>query len=163
VWRVDLRAEVVIDAPAAAAWAVLGERFGQIGEWAAPITSSCLDGEAMVGATRTCHFAGFGPFKAGTLTERLVEFDPGAMTLAYESVDGMPSFVKSARNRWTVQPRSAASCLVRTHATLELQGPVRLLQFVVRRRLQADGARVLDELRYQVEHGRPHPRKLAVA
>ncbi len=161
--RVDLRAEVVIDAPAAAAWAVLGERFGQIGEWAAPITSSSVDGELTVGAIRTCQFSGFGPFKPGAIRERLFEFDPRAMTLAYESVEGMPSFVKMARNRWTVEPRSAASCLVRTHATLELQGPLRLLQFVVARRLQADGARVLDELRYQVEYGRPHPRKLAVA
>ena len=161
--RVDLRAEVVIDAPAAAAWAVLGERFGQIGEWAAPITSSGVDGELTVGAIRTCQFSGFGPFKPGVIRERLIEFDTPSMTLAYESVEGMPSFVKSARNRWTVEPRSAASCVVRTHATLELRGPLRLLQFVVARRLQADGARVLDELRYQVEHGRPHPRKLAVA
>jgi hypothetical protein len=161
--RVDLRADIVIDAPAAAAWAVLGERFGQIGDWATPITNSYVDGELTVGAVRTCQFSGFGPFKPGAIQERLVEFDPGAMTLAYESVEGIPSFVKSARNRWTIEPRSAASCLVRTHATLELQGPLRLLQFVVAHRLQADGARVLDELRYQVEHGRPHPRKLAVA
>lgn len=31
----ELRAEIVIRAPAGAAWAVVGERFGQIGKWAA--------------------------------------------------------------------------------------------------------------------------------
>jgi Polyketide cyclase / dehydrase and lipid transport len=95
----QLRAEVVVDAPAHAAWAVLGERFGQISEWAAPIVTSCLDGELAVGATRTCQFTGFGPFKASTIKEGVVEFDPLAMSLAYESADGMPSFVKRAINR----------------------------------------------------------------
>jgi len=157
----DLRGEVVINAPAQAAWDVLGERFGHIGEWATPITSSCLEGEPAVGAIRTCQFAGFGPFKAGTIQERLVEFEPAAMSLAYESAEGMPRFVKSAVNRWSVHPRSEASCLVRTHATLELRGPLRLVQSLLAWRLQADGASVLEDLRYQVEHGRPHPRKLA--
>src|SRR6266540_2877661 len=146
----DLRAEVLIHAPAQAAWAVLGERFGQIADWAAPINSSLMEGVPAVAAIRTCHFAGFGPFKAGTLKECLVEFDSAAMVLAYESAEGMPSFVKSAINRWTVHPRSEASCLVRTHAKLHLRGPLRLLQFIPWRRLDSDGARVLEELRYQV-------------
>ena len=90
---------------------MLGERFGQIGEWAAPITSSSVDGELTVGAIRTCQFAGFGPFQAGTIHERLLEFEPAAMSLAYESAEWMPSFVKSAVNRWSVRLRSEASCL----------------------------------------------------
>jgi hypothetical protein len=122
-----------------------------------------VDGEPAVGAIRTCQIAGFGPFKAGTIKERLVTFDPAGMSLAYESSEGMPSFIQKAINRWSVHPETEATCLVRTHATLELRGPLRLLQFLLERRLQADGARVLEELRYQVEHGRPHPRKLAAA
>ena len=51
---------------------------------------------------------------------------------------------------------------MRTHATLELGGPMRLLSFWLQRRLRADGARVLEELRHQIEEGRPHPRKLRV-
>jgi hypothetical protein len=163
LWCMDLRAEVVIDAPAHAAWAVLGERFGQISDWAAPIETSSLEGEPAVGAIRTCQFVGFGPFKSGTIKERLVEFDPPTMSLAYEGAEGMPRFVKRAINRWTVHSQTEGSCSVRTHATLELRGPLRLIQFLLKRRLQADGARVLGELRYQIECGRPHPRKLAAA
>jgi hypothetical protein len=55
----ELRANVMIDAPAAAAWAVLGERFGDIGEWATPITASALDHALGSGSVRTCHVAGF--------------------------------------------------------------------------------------------------------
>ena len=159
----ELRAEVVIHAPAHAAWLVLGERFGQIGEWAAPIVASSLDGEPTVGSVRTCQIARFGPFKPGAIKERLVAFDAPAMSLAYESAEGMPAFVKYALNRWSVQPETDTTCVVRTHATVELQGPMRLLTLFLKFRLQADGARVLDELRYLIEHGRPHPRKLAAA
>jgi hypothetical protein len=160
---VDLRAEVVIDAPAAAAWAVLGAQFGDIGQWAVPILGSSLDGEPGPGAVRTCQIAAFGPFAAGEIKERLVQFDPVGMALAYESAAGMSSFVRYAVNRWSVQPETEDRCMVRTHATLELSGPVRLLAPLLKRKLEGDGARVLEELRYRVERGCPHPRKLAAA
>lgn len=157
----ELRAAVTINAPAHAAWEVVGERFGQIGEWATPIIASSLEGEPSLGAIRICQVARFGPFRAGVIHEQLVDFDPAAMTLSYKSTAGLPAFVRSAVNNWSVHPDSAATCIVRTHATLELRGPVRLLSFFVTRKLQAEAARVLDELRHQVEYGRPHPRKLA--
>jgi hypothetical protein len=157
---VELNGDTIIDAPAPAAWAVLGERFGHIGEWAAPIAASSLEGEPRVGAVRTCHVASFGPVAPGVITERLTAFDPVAMSFAYEATGGMPGFVGRAINRWSVHPRGERRCLVRTQATLELRGPAVLLSFLLKWRLHAEGARVLDELRYRIEHGRPHPRKL---
>lgn len=142
---------------------MLGEQFGEVGQWAAPIVRSWLDAEPGAGAVRTCQIAGFGPFSAGEIKERLVQFDPVAMTLAYESAAGMPSFGRYAINRWSVQPGADTRCVVRTHATLELSGPVRLVAPLLKRKLEGDGARVLEELRYRVEHGCPHPRKLAAS
>jgi hypothetical protein len=40
VGRTDLEADVIIRAPAAAVWAMLGQRFGQISDRAAPVTTS---------------------------------------------------------------------------------------------------------------------------
>jgi len=159
----ELHSEVIVYASAPTAWLVLGERFGQIGDWAAPIVTSTLEGELGVGAVRTCRFDRFGPFAPGLVKERLLAFDPTAMSLVYESVAGMPSFVESAVNRWSVQPYTATTCRVRTHATLQLRGPVRLLGPLLQRMLEAGAARVLEELRHQVEHGRPHPRKRSAA
>jgi hypothetical protein len=158
---VELNGDIVIDAPARAVWAELGERFGHIGEWAAPIAASSLDGALRVGAVRSCHVAGFGPVAPGIVTERLVAFDPAAMAFAYEAVGGMPGFVGRAVNRWSVHPHGDRRCRVRTRATLELRGPMALLGPLLKWRLEADGARVLEELRYRIERGRPHPRKLA--
>jgi len=90
--RMELRAEVIINAPAQTAWAVLGEQFGDIGTWAGPIVRSSVDSQPGPGTVRTCQIARFGPFSAAIIRERLVEFDPEAMSLAYESAEGMPAF-----------------------------------------------------------------------
>jgi hypothetical protein len=85
-----LRAQVLINALARAAWAVIGDQFGDIGQWAAPIVHSWVDWQPGAGGVRTCQIAKFGPFSAGGITERLVQFDPIAMTFTYESAEGMP-------------------------------------------------------------------------
>lgn len=159
----ELRTEILINAPAEAAWAVVGEGFGRIGEWAVPITASSLDGDVVMGTTRTCQIAGFGPFSAGEVKERLVDFDRAAMCLTYQSTAGLPGFVRSAVNRWSVQPATDSTCVVRTHATLEIRGPMRLLGVPLARKLESEAALVLDQLRHQVEQGRPHPRKRSAA
>ncbi len=156
----NLRSEVFVNAPARAAWAVLGERFADIGEWAVPITAWSLEGTQGRGAVRTCHAARFGPVPAGTITERLLDFDPHAMSFAYEAIGGMPGSIADAVNHWSVHPLDGQRCLARTHATLTVRGPAAMLAFILKRKLQTDGARVLDELRHWVEHGRPHPRKV---
>jgi len=134
-----LRAEVSIGAPASAVWKVVGERFGSIGDWAAPITSSSLDGQPNVGAVRTCHIARFGPVPPGIVKERLVAFDPAAMTLVYQPIGGMPSSVRRAINRWSVIPDGDECCVIRSCATLELQGVLARLSWLLRRWIAADG------------------------
>src|SRR5215470_991738 len=97
----ELHGEVIINAPAQAAGALLGEQFGDIGQWAVPIVHSSVDSRPGRGSVRTCQIARSGPFPAGIIKERLLEFDPVAMSLAYQSVEGMPAFVSRAINRWS--------------------------------------------------------------
>lgn len=156
----ELHKEIVVNASAAAAWAILGERYGHIAEWAAPITASSLEGAPRVGAVRTCHIARFGPVAPGAIKERLIAFDAQAKSFAYEAVAGMPGFIERAVNRWSVHARDETSCIVRTHATLTLRGPLALLGVLLKWKMQADGERVLEELKHWIERGRPHPRKL---
>jgi hypothetical protein len=104
-----------------------------------------------------------GPIPAGTFKERLIEYDPASMSFADEAVDGMPGFIERAANTWSVHPLDDERCLVRAGPTVVLRGPAKLLGFLLKRKLQSDGARVLDELRYRVEHGQPHLRKVRAA
>jgi hypothetical protein len=159
----ELRAEIAIDAPARSAWALLGERFGDIGVWAAPITSSTLEGAPSAGACRVCHTARFGPFAPGVIEEELVLFDSYAMTLAYRAAAGLPRFISSAENRWSVHEVGERRCVVRAHAKVALRGLMRVFGFLLVWRLRSGATRTLEELKHYVEHGRPHPRKLATA
>ena len=74
----EMRAEILINAPAGDAWEVIGERFGDISEWASAITESAMDGLPRAGRVRTCHVAGSGPAAPGVIKERIVVFDPEA-------------------------------------------------------------------------------------
>lgn len=165
VQRMELRNEITINAPASAVWAALGERFMHVGEWAAPIASSCPVGDEHpgAGAVRACRIDGFGPVKPGTIQERLTSFDRERMSFEYEALAGMPPFIARAVNRWSVLPLDGGRSLVKIHATLTLKGPAVLLSCLLRWQLQAGGARVAGELKHFVEHGKPHPRKLAAS
>lgn len=157
----DMHVEIIINAPAATVWAAIGAGFGDIGRWAAPITTSALDDAPGAGAVRSCHIAQFGPVPAGVIQERLLAYDPQAMTFEYDVLSGMPGFVARAGNRWSVHARDAHSCAVRQHATLTLRGPARVLAPLMRPRMERDGRKVLEELKHWVERGAPHPRKIA--
>jgi len=154
-----LHTEMRIAVPASRAWAVLGERFGHIGEWATPIERSSLAGDPRSGAVRTCHIARFGPVARGVVRERLVEYEPAAMRFIYEAVEGLPSFIGRASNRWTVAPDGPEHCFVSSHAELQLLGAMRLLALPLRWRMRADSAKVLKDLRHFLERGEAHPRK----
>jgi len=99
----EMRAELVINAPAQDAWVVVGERFGEIAEWASAITESVMDGPPAVGRVRTSQVAGFGPIGAGVIKERLIQFDPQARSLSYEAAAGMPWLIASAVSHWSVR------------------------------------------------------------
>jgi len=159
----ELRNEILIEVPAERVWNVLGERFMDISEWAAPITASCAVGTAEpgVGATRVCSIVPFGPVRAGIVKERLTHFDRDAMAFQYEAIEGMPRFISEAVNRWSVSRVDERRSLLRIHATLTLRGPMSFLACLVAWQLESGGAKVAEELKYFAENGRPHPRKLA--
>jgi hypothetical protein len=83
----ELRNEIIIEAPAERVWKALGERFMHFSDWAAPITASSPVGvaEPGVGVTRSCNIAPFGPVKAGVVKERLTRFDREAMAFEYQA------------------------------------------------------------------------------
>lgn len=155
----ELHGEISVQAPASTAWRIVGERFGHIGEWAAPIGCSTMEEAPQVGAIRSCHIERFGPVPAGVIRERLITYDPEQMRVEYVADSGMPSFFAKAVNRWLVTADGPVACIVRTHATLELRGPIVLFGPLLAWRFRADGARVLDELRHHIETGTAHPRK----
>jgi hypothetical protein len=157
----ELHEEVQVRVLADQAWALVGEAFGDIGTWAAPIVTSTIDTPAAPGSVRTCHIRGFGPVAAGVIKERLTRFDQAQRALSYEWVEGRPSFIVYAINRWSVHALAPGRCTVRVHATLTLHPVLRPLEPPLRWWMGRDAGKVLEELACRLEIGTPHPRKLA--
>lgn len=115
----EFASSVEVEASPDAAWTVIGERFGEIASWTNALDTSSLRGELGVGAERVCAGPAWGPFPAGEVTERLTEFDRSHRVLAYEGTGGLPWFLKSARNQWTVVALGPERCRVESKARLE--------------------------------------------
>jgi polyketide cyclase/dehydrase/lipid transport protein len=107
----QVRASTEINATADATWQIFGEDFEGISKWLDSINSSSLDGELAVGATRTCNFP-----KDLIIKEKLTHFDPKARALTYLILSGLPSFMLSVSNAWTIEDignnRSRATSVV---------------------------------------------------
>jgi len=153
-----LQMELELRASAERAWQILGEGFGNICEWTSSLSSSVLEGELREGGIRCCVSSqSFGPFKAGTVKERLVEFDPSTMTYAYEAFEGLPGFVKRAGNRWSIEKIDEQRCIVRSDATLELKGMLKIFAPFMKMFMRKDLEKFVEEMRYRIEQDTPHP------
>lgn len=95
----EIHTKIAVNAPAGAAWGVLGERFGDISEWASATTSSKLAGEVGEGQMRTCHIGGIGGVGPMELHERLVEFDRAWRPTSHASVESSSSTSRLSARR----------------------------------------------------------------
>lgn len=157
----EMKHEVQIDAPASAAWEVLGAGFGSICEWSATLADSAMEGELGIGGTRRCTGTGFGPFPPGEVTEELTEFDPEAMRFRYVARTGLPAFVRHAENAWTIDAEGEDRCVVRFHATVHPAWWALPLAWLLPSLLRADLARMSEEMKFRIERGIPHARATA--
>ena len=151
--RMKINSNLTLHATADAAWTVIGEQYGEISKWTRALSASTIDGPVAQGAQRTCTTPGIGPFPAGTIVERIVAFDREAMDLTYEVVEGLPWFIRSARNRWSVSADGPDRCRVQSRAHLELHWAVWPLAPILRWSLVRSVKSVFEDLRHRVENG----------
>ena len=93
------------------------------------------------------------------VTETLVAYNDANRSLTYEAA-GMPSFVTTARNTWTVTPLDNDTCVVTLDAQFDTRGILgTLARWVMLAQLGRTSQHLGDDLRHFVENGRPSPRK----
>ncbi len=142
-----------LNASAATAWHILGERFGDL-SWTATIEDSSLDGALEVGACRTCVSSrSFGPFPPGVVREKLTHFDRKARTFTYEAVEGVPSFVKRAKNTWQIKSTGEHSCIVESRAEVQLVLWAWPFGWIMPLAMRSDMKKFNEELRVAIEDG----------
>ncbi len=161
--HIQIGIQMSIDAAAQDVWAVLARDFARIGRWATAITESdAAEGvpapEGAVVGGRVCanSVPGFGDVQ-----EEFTNYDEEGTRFSYKATKGMPWFVKKAENNWMIRAVGPNQTEVEARGELVVTwfsglflAPLLKLQF------GRTATRVGEELKYYVENGRPHPRKL---
>ncbi len=155
----EFEVQVSVDKPADAAWKVLGENSVDIDVWASAVSASSMDSVIALGATRVYAISGLGPLKSGRIREVVTEFNPTSRILEYWAIEGLPGFFKQAVHRWSVHEIDAQHSLVKMTASVKIGGLMQLLAPLLSRKFKSASKKSLEEFKYFVEQGRPHPRK----
>ena len=161
--KVQVSDELTINAPASKVWHVLAHDFANIDVWSSGIETSRNISDVAIpeGATvggRVCS-GGFG----GDATEAFTYYDEAGMRFAYKAVGELPWFINSGGNNWSVRATATNQSMVAFSAEMDLKFWPALVMFLLKpvfKKLL--GTRTLEELKYFVEHDKPHPRKLKI-
>lgn len=152
-----LRAEISIDAPAAAVWDVIAHQFDRVGEWATAIPSSSpLPGPSLVAdapvAGRECRT---GVSMIPQVIERLIAYDETSYTFTYQA-ENLPGFLAAARNQWHVTALGEHRSTVSLDATLTVRGVLGRIMYLP---LRLQIARTSPQFLHDLKHGRASSRE----
>lgn len=157
----QINKDLEINAPAAAVWDVLGRRFPEIDVWCATVRSSSPSngGKPLPGAPssgRECDTI-YGDF-----SETIHEYDDTSMSIYYlVTSQKLPFFIRGFYNRFKVKPLSEKRSMVSMRAGADMMQPFGWLMSPMMKRQMGKGlSNQVEELKYFVETGHPHPRKI---
>lgn len=160
--KLHMNQETTVNAPAGDVWHVLAHEFDQIGRWSAGISESMaiVDLPVPEGATvggRACLTPGFG----SDAQEEFTYYDEETMRFGYQATGEIPWSLSHAENNWSVQALDAYTSRVAFRAEVEANlFPGLLLMPMIKLYGGRLGRETLEELKYYVEEGQPHPRKV---
>jgi hypothetical protein len=165
--KIELPGRVTIEAPATKVWQVIAHDFANIGRWAASIPTSTALVDLPVPENipehapvdgRACSAAlpGFS-----TVHEKFTYFDEGNMRFGYAAVAGLPRFIRYAENNWSVHTITPERSRIEIRGEIELHGRLGwFLRPLLTWQMERAGKFTLEELKYYLEEGQPHPRKV---
>lgn len=146
-----------VNVPADKAWNLMAHEFDKIHAWAAGISySSGSRNACKTDAARVCDTA------LGQFDEKIIRFNEAEKHFAYHATNkDMPFFVKGMVIDNRVNPISATSCRAGYVVDIDIIAPFNifpgvLLKMRFIRGLQAS----LEEMKYYLERGKKHPRKI---
>ena len=157
----QIKRQVTINAAVESVWEVIGPQYAQVEKWISSVHVSNARSSGTVlhqapCSGRVCE-TDLGPFK-----ETLTCYDEDNRILAY-SAEGakMPFFVKHMSNTWRVTPLSNSLSKVEMSMEVSMM-PVFgwVMGPMMRMRLGQIGTEAVEDLKYFIEQGSPHPRKL---
>lgn len=160
--HIQMKRQIEINAPAKDVWNVVAYQYAQIGQWASSISASesiagipTPDGAPVAG--RACYAPGFG----GDAREEFTYYDEEAMRFGYQAIGELPLMLKRAENNWAVRTVGPDKSVAEFRAKIDYDLFPGLLMVPMLKLMGGRmGRQLLEELKYYVEEGKPHPRKV---
>jgi Polyketide cyclase / dehydrase and lipid transport len=150
--------EIIIDKNIESAWQVLGPQFAEAYKWASAVKHSEGSGPGLNGAT--CSERGCST-TMGALKEKLLKYSNTEHMLSYEVAEGMPSMVKYATNTWQLTSINANQTRLNIQINIQVGGLMgTIMKPMMRMKMSKMGDELVEEFKYYVEKGQPHPRKV---
>lgn len=156
--------QITVNASAENVWDVLGHKYDRVSEWASSVLESY--GKPVTASTNKAPFAGRKcQTTLGGFNEDIVTYDEQKMKLAYSATgDKMPFFVKQLVNNWSITPVNANRSRIDMRLEMDL---LPVFNLIMAPMMKMQMGKVLEEsieeLKYFVETGKPHPRKLEMS
>ena len=139
---------IQVNAPASKLWETLWENYGQVCDWASTVNSS--DYREVVGSKeggRTCVSTW------GEIQEIVDYVNERNMTYSYHA-DGLPSMMKSAKNKWKVKATGVHMSEVSIDLHIEFATIPRILMgWMMIPKMKKDIDQTLEDLKVYVETG----------
>ena len=137
----------------------MGVHYVEIYKWASVVHHAEGDGKMGInganGAIRGCTVEGMGDIE-----EKLTDFDPENHYLAYTVTRGLPGIMKEAKNRWRLTSIGINKIRLNMHGTIIPRGLTNLMKSMIKIQFGNMTKKIVEEFKYYVEKGVPHPRKL---
>lgn len=153
-----IKKEIIINTSIEKTWNLLGPQFSNSSLWASAVQHSEGKGNSFQGAS--CSERGCST-SIGKIREQLTHYSDTTHSLSYEVTDGMPSFVKSATNAWQLTKLEADKTHLQIYADINLSGFLgKIMQPFIKLQMSGFAQDALEDFKYFVEKGVPHPRKI---
>jgi Polyketide cyclase / dehydrase and lipid transport len=150
--------EIEINSSIENVWAVLGHDFAHPYKWASSVLHSEGHGKQL--ATTQCDERACKTVM-GNIREKLTHYSDKDFLLEYIVTEGMPSIVKSAKNKWQLTSTKENQTKLKIEMEFIFQGLIGFtLQPLMKMKLNKIAKEMVEDFGYYAEHGRPHPRKI---
>lgn len=159
IMKVQAIKELIIDKNIELVWEIMGNQFAQVHLWSTNFKDSKSGGSAK--------FSGIDYSERITQTNRgetvqeLDAFDSINHSLAYHITKGAPGIAKRASAVWSLRGEGENKTKVVLEFNMETKGFLgALLSPLIKKGMGKSALEIAEDLKYYVENGNPHPRKV---
>lgn len=155
-----IKQEIIINAPIAKTWQVLGPEFADAYKWASSIKHSQANNTESINGS-TCTERGCSVSGMGNIKEKLLQYSDMEHLLSYQVYEGMPRMVKYAANTWKLTDMGNGTTKLEMQVELKTGGMMGIMmKGMMRKKMTRMAEELAEEFKYYIENGTPHPRKV---